>query len=84
VIVSRARLARELAAKDEMIAEIRAQRDDWKGKAERLTDAALVRAGAVHQPTMETPKPRDRVRDAAAMITGALAVTEIESRPRAS
>lgn len=70
----------ELVAKDAQIAELTLQRDDWKGKAERLIDANLARAGAIHQPTMEYRKPQDRVAGAASMMTAALAITEIDSR----
>lgn len=83
MIVSRARLARELAAKDAVIADLRAQLADWKGKSERLIDATLARAGAIHQPTMEHRKLPDRVAGAASMMTAALAVTEIDSRRKA-
>jgi hypothetical protein len=66
------------------LAEMTAQRDYWRTRAERLTDAALVRAGAIHQPTMETPPPRDRVQAAASMLTAALSVTEISGKPKDS
>jgi hypothetical protein len=46
------------------VARVTAERDAaiaretyWRTRAERLTDAALVRAGAIHQPTMEDPGP---------------------------
>ena len=58
MIVSRARLERELAAKDAVIADLQTQIADWKGKAERLIDANLARAGTIHEPTMVN---RDRV-----------------------
>lgn len=79
MIVSRARLVRDLAARDAVIADLREQLADWKGKAERLTDAALARAGAIHQPTMETKKAPDRIAGAAAAISAALSITEIDS-----
>jgi hypothetical protein len=82
VIVSRARLDRELAAKDAVIAELRENVAYWRTRAERLIDGSLVRAGAAHQPTMEHQPPRDRVAGAASMLTAALAVTEIDSRNR--
>jgi hypothetical protein len=63
------------AAFDEMVT----QRDYWRTRAERLMDAALVRAGATHQPTMEDTRPADRVRSAQSMLTAALSVTEIDS-----
>ncbi len=54
-------------------------RDYWKTRAEQLIDAALARAGAIHQPTMEQVGPRDTVASAAAIITSALSIREIDS-----
>lgn len=75
MIVLRARCTAVEAA----LVEMTAQRDYWRARAERLMDAALVRAGAIHQQTMEDTAPKDRVRSAQSMLTAALAVTEIDS-----
>lgn len=74
-----ARAKDAIATKDAALAEMVTQRDYWRTRAERLMDAALVRAGAVHQQTMETPAPRNRVDSAAAIMTAALSVREIDS-----
>jgi hypothetical protein len=79
VIVTRARLTREIASKDAIIADLTAQVADWKGKAERLIDANLARAGAIHEPTMVNRKVSDRGAGAAGMMAAALAITEIDS-----
>lgn len=63
---------------------IGAERDYWRHRGEKLIDAALARAGAIHQPTMEHGGPRDSVASAAALITSAMAVREIDSRKKDS
>ena len=78
-MLHRQSLTAQLSEKDAMLVEVTKQRDDWKGKAERLIDAALVRAGAAHEPTMEARKPADRVASATAALTAAMSVTEIDS-----
>jgi len=62
----------------EKLASVTAERDYWKDKAEELMDAALIRAGAIHQPTMAR-RPGPTNLDAASMITAAMAITEIDS-----
>jgi hypothetical protein len=66
---------RHLEVQNELLAS---DRDYWKKRAEQLIDAALARAGAIHQPTMEQ-RPREHVKSAMAMLTSALSVTEIDS-----
>lgn len=61
------------------LSEMTRQRDYWRAKAESLIDAALARAGAIHQPTMETRPPADRITSGLAALTTALSVTEIDS-----
>lgn len=69
----------ELAHRDETIAQLQAERDYWRKRAEQLIDASLARAGAIHEPTMVDRKMPDPRLDPAAMISAALAVTEIDS-----
>jgi hypothetical protein len=64
-------------AVEKALVEMTLEREYWRTRAERLTDAALVRAGAVHQPTMEA-KP-DRVQGTLAMVASAMSVQEIDS-----
>lgn len=49
----------------------------WRTRCERLTDAALQRAGAIHEPAM-VDRPVERPRDLASLVAG-LAVREIDS-----
>jgi hypothetical protein len=68
----------ELRQRDVQIDLTTFDRDYWKGKAERLIDNALVRAGAAHMPTM-VDRPIPPGVDAASMITAAMAIQEIDS-----
>lgn len=55
------------------------QREEyWRIRAEKLTDAALVRAGAVHEPTMEARVPKGPASALTSIIT-AMSVQEIDS-----
>lgn len=53
-------------------------RSYWRGRAEQLIDAALARAGAIHQPTMEKVD-RKNLASVAATIVGAMGIKEIDS-----
>lgn len=53
----------------------------WRTRAERLTDAALVRAHAIHQPTMVEPRPAPaNTLNPLAAAMSALAIQEIDTR----
>lgn len=56
------------------------QAEYWRTRAERLTDASLVRAGAIHEPTMVERKPPATA--PGAVIAQAMSVKEIDSRQR--
>jgi hypothetical protein len=62
--------------------EMAGERDYWKGKAERLIDAGLSRTGAIHEPTMRERSPVPKGVNPAELITGAMAITEIDSTKR--
>lgn len=52
-------------------------RDYWRIRAERLTDAGLARTGAIHEPTMvERPKEPASL---ASLVTSAMGIQEIDS-----
>ena len=51
----------------------------WRQRAERLTDAALSRAGAIHEPTMVEKKPEPK--NIASTVAAAMAMKEFESAP---
>lgn len=60
---------------------LQAQVEYWRTRAERLTDAALSRAGAIHEPTMvDRPAPADK--SPMELISRAMAVREIDSTAR--
>lgn len=69
----------ELDALRKELAIVSAERSYWRTRGELLTDAALVRVGAIHQPTMEQRDPRKDIASAASMISSALAIKEIDS-----
>lgn len=70
--------ALEVLRRDEKITQLTADRDYWKMRAEKLTDAALARAGAIHEPTMVDRKvPTDS--NPAATLAAAMAITEFDS-----
>ena len=56
-LVELVELKARLLAREAEIVGLKADRDYGRTRAERLTDAALARAGAIHQPTMVEPKP---------------------------
>ena len=62
----------------DVIRELAAQRDYWRTRAERLMDAALARANAIHEPTM-VEKKIDKSLNPASVYTAALSVSEIDS-----
>lgn len=68
----------ELARRDDAIRELTEQRDYWQTRAEKLMDAALARAGAIHEPTMVDRKVPTST-NPAAMISAAMAISEIDS-----
>jgi len=69
--------ALEVTRRDETIAALTTERDYWRARAEKLIDAALARANAIHEPTMrDVPPP---VQPVSAMLASALSVTEIDS-----
>lgn len=70
--------ALELVSAAREIAELTEQRDYWRTRAERLMDAALARANAIHEPTMVDRKV-DKSLNPASVYTAALSVTEIDS-----
>lgn len=49
----------------------------WRARAERLTDAALSRVGAIHEPTMVERKPDPK--NPMLTVAGALSMTEFDS-----
>lgn len=59
---------------------LHAERNYWREKAERIIDAALVRQGATHQPTM-APAPKPQPNPMHDMMR-ALSITEIDSSKR--
>lgn len=67
-----------LAASDSNNAELRAQVEYWRVRAERLMDAALARRGEIHEPTMREPKP-PAGQSPMELIASAMAVTEVTS-----
>jgi hypothetical protein len=72
------RLEDRIAFLEGQIVEKSGQIVYWRSRSERLMDAALARAGAIHEPTMVGPKPAPPV-SAAALLTSAFGITEIES-----
>lgn len=77
--VTRGRYFRDLQAEQAKVLELRTDVAYWKTRCERLTDAALARAGAIHSPTMVDVPKRDG-RDVMGSISSALSITEIDSR----
>lgn len=67
-----------LTAALDKVTDLTKERDYWRGRAEKLIDAGLVRTGAIHEPTMVERKPPP-ARDMASLITSALSTTEIDS-----
>ncbi len=49
----------------------------WRTRAERLTDSALARAGAIHEPTMVEKKPEPK--NPLATVAAALSMKEFDS-----
>lgn len=82
--VTAGRHALELRYRDAQIVNLEAGVDYWRKRAEQLIDAGLVRAGVIHQPTMEQRTTPSSVLNAASMIASALSVTEIDSSKKAS
>jgi hypothetical protein len=70
--------ALEVGRRDEIIAELREQVIYWRTRAERLTDSALARAGAIHEPTFVDRKVSPHM-NPAAVLAGAMSITEIDS-----
>jgi hypothetical protein len=60
-----------------MLAEAETRETYWRERCERLTDAALARVGAIHEPTMQQrpPPPKSLIETAMA----GLAIREIDS-----
>lgn len=69
----------EVLRRDGEIVELTEQRDYWRTRAERLTDAALARANAIHEPTMVDRKPPTGKENPAAVLVAAMGITEIRS-----
>lgn len=80
-LVTRRRHEQEVGHLQKQVETLTVERDYWKSKAEELIDAALVRAGAIHQPTM-VPRRIPTGVDAASMIAAALSIQEIDSSKR--
>lgn len=77
--VSRAVMDLALSAKNIEIVSLVRERDYWRTRAERLADAALVKAGAIHEPVMgERKAEKDPLKSA----FGGMAVREIDSSKR--
>lgn len=68
----------EVEALRKELAAVSAERSYWRARGEQLIDAALARAGAIHQPTMEQRQAPD-VASTLSMMTSALSVMEIDS-----
>lgn len=66
----------------ELLAQTRVDRDYWKARAERLIDAALVRAGAIHEPTMVATPPAEP--DVYASTFAGMSRTELPPDARAA
>jgi hypothetical protein len=59
---------------------LKGQVEYWRTRAERLTDAALSRAGAIHEPTMvDRPAPSRDQESPMALLSRAMSVREIDS-----
>jgi hypothetical protein len=74
-------LAAEMRLERERLAEMRAERDYWRSKAELLLDSTLFRRGEITQPVF-SPPPKPLVDHTMGAIFSPLAVTEIESGKR--
>lgn len=72
------RLEDRIAHLEGQVATLTEERNYWRTRGERLMDAALARAGAIHEPTMVNKPPAPPV-SAAALLTSALGISEIES-----
>lgn len=68
-------------ALQDALAAARDQVAYWRGRAERLTDAALVRAGAIHEPTMVDPSPARESRSPFAGMAMSQIPIEKDSQP---
>jgi hypothetical protein len=53
-----ARLVAHVEAQERQIADLRAERDYWRTRAERLIDAGLARRGEIHEPVMQAAAPK--------------------------
>lgn len=70
----------EIERRDERILGLADREHYWRSRAEKLMDAALSRAGAIYEPTMRETKIPTKASDLGAMITSAMAITEIDSQ----
>ena len=77
--VSKALHALEVGQKDARIADLEQQVEYWRSRCERLMDAALVRAGAIHEPTFVDRKTPETPADKFGQILANLTTTEIDS-----
>lgn len=68
----------ETQHRDAQIERLEAEVKYWQARAERLMDAALARAGAIHEPTMVDRKVSPHM-NPAAVLAGAMSITEIDS-----
>jgi hypothetical protein len=68
----------ELDALRKELAEVSAERSYWRARGEQLIDAALARAGAIHQPTMEQ-RPRELATSMLSQIVSAAGMSEFDS-----